>query len=1217
MQPHYIYSPREMTRWVKGIYEALKPLETLSIEGLVRVWAHEALRLFQDRLIYDEERMWTDENIDMVAMKHFPNIDKQATLARPILYSNWLTKDYLPVNQEELRDYVQARLKVFYEEELDVPLVLFDEVLDHVLRIDRIFKQSQGHLLLIGVSGAGKTTLSRFVAWINGLSVFQVKVHRKYTAVDFDDDLRNVLRRSGCKGEKIVFVMDESNVLDSSFLERMNTLLANGEVPGLFEGDEYTTLMTQCKEGSQREGLMLDSAEELYKWFTQQVMRNLHVVFTMNPSSEGLKDRAATSPALFNRCVLNWFGDWSTGALYQVGYEFTNRVDLDRSDYMAPDMVPLAYPDLPRPPSHRQACVNAFVYVHQTLHQANARLAKRGGATMTLTPRHYLDFISHYVKLYNEKRSDLEEQQLHLNVGLQKIRETVDQVEELQASLSIKKNELEQKNALANQKLKQMVKDQQEAEKKKVVSQEIQEMLGVQNKDIAKKKKTVLGDLSKVEPAVKQAQQAVKSIKRQHLVEMRTLANPPKMIKMAMESICLLIGEPASDWKAIRSVLLRDNFITTIINFSTDSISDTVRDKMQRDYISDPMYTFESANHASKACGPLVLWAIAQVNNHPINWYCKQPSYQLGLWASGTVGYIAQVNNHPINWACGLWYSGAIAQLSYADMLLRVDPLRRELSALETKAHNTKVKGEEMTKIVQELEQSITRYKEEYAMLISEANAIKADLATVEAKVERSKALLASLADEKERWEAGSETFKSQMSTISGDVLLTSAFMAYGGYFDQQFRSSLFTSWASHLQQAHINFRPDLARVEYLSNADDRLKWQANALPTDDLCTENAIMIKRFNRYPLIVDPSGQATEFIMNEYRDRKITRTRCATGSYRFGTKQPDFVCAQRSVQPFSGRCLPEESRECSAIWDPLLVQDVESYDPILNPVLNREVRRTGGRVLITLGDQDIDLSPSFTIFLSTRDPSRAAILSSPVQVEFPPDLCSRVTFVNFTVTRGSLQSQCLNQVLKAERPDVDAKRSDLLSYKVCYICICMYLCQGEFHLRLRHLEQSLLQALNEVKGRILDDDRIIGQLENLKEGSCRHPEEGGGDRRHNGGGGAGLPAVSPSLNLLLLPLLHPRHTQSGLLHLELWGGLYLELMWVHFLYQFSLKFFLNIFQVVLSQNPNLKRITDYSQRLNTITTDMFQVHTRRGLTGISNTDLNIEHKQIGDVG
>ncbi len=53
------------------------------------------------------------------------------------------------------------------------------------------------------------------------------------------------------------------------------------------------------------------------------------------------------------------------------------------------------------------------------------------------------------------------------------------------------------------------------------------------------------------------------------------------------------------------------------------------------------------------------------------------------------------------------------------------------------------------------------------------------------------------------------------------------------------------------------------------------------------------------------------------------------------------------------------------------------LKNYDPIVNPVLNREVRRTGGRVLITLGDQDIDLSPSFTIFMSTRDPTVSQIL------------------------------------------------------------------------------------------------------------------------------------------------------------------------------------------------------------------------------------------------
>ncbi|XP_019853431.1 PREDICTED: cytoplasmic dynein 1 heavy chain 1-like isoform X1 [Amphimedon queenslandica] len=745
--------------------------------------------------------------------------------------------------------------------------------------------------------------------------------------------------------------------------------------------------MTQCKEGSQKEGLMLDSSEELYKWFTHQIMRNLHVVFTMNPSSEGLKDRAATSPALFNRCVLNWFGDWSTDALYQVGYEFTNKVDLDKSDYIPPDRVPVVYPDLPMPPTHRQSIVNAFVYVHQTLYQANTSLQKRGGRTMAITPRHYLDFINHYVKLYNEKRQDLEEQQLHLNVGLQKIRETVEQVEELQASLSIKKNELEQKNTLANQKLKQMVHDQQEAEKKKITSQEIQEALKVQTHDIAQKKDIVLNDLSKVEPAVKEAQQAVKGIKKSHLVEVRALNNPHQVIKMALESICMLIGEPYTDWKSIRQIIMKENFIPTIANFSTEDITDDARNKMKRDYMSHKEYNFETVNHASKACGPLVKWAIAQ--------------------------------------------------LSYADMLKRVDPLRKELKDLETKAEETRHKGEQITKIISELEASIAKYKEEYAMLISDANVIKNDLSTVEKKVDRSKALLTSLSGERERWNTGSETFKTQMSTISGDVLLTSAFMAYGGYFDQQFRHSLFTSWATHLQEARISFRPDLARVEYLSNADERLRWLANSLPADDLCTENAIMIKRFNRYPLVVDPSGQATEFIMNEYKDKKITKTSFLDDAFR------------------------KNLESALRFGNPLLVQDVESYDPILNPVLNREVKKTGGRVLITLGDQEIDLSPSFTIFLSTRDPS----------VEFPPDLCSRVTFVNFTVTRSSLQSQCLNRVLKSERPDVDEKRSDLLKL------------QGEFLLRLRHLEKSLLTALNEVKGRILDDNRIITELETLK--------------------------------------------------------------------------------------------------------------------------------------
>ncbi|GJE87844.1 dynein heavy chain protein 1 [Phanerochaete sordida] len=1078
IQAHYVYSPRELTRWVRGIYEAIRPLEMLSVEGLVRVWAHEALRLFQDRLVTEDEKQWTDEHIDSAAMEHFPTINKDEALARPILFSNWTSKDYVSVDREALREYTKARLKVFYEEELDVPLVLFNDVLDHVLRIDRVFRQVQGHLLLIGVSGSGKTTLSRFVAWMNGLSIFQIKVSNKYTGDDFDEDLRTVLRRAGCKGEKICFIMDESNVLDSGFLERMNTLLANAEVPGLFEGDEHSALMTACKEGSQRDGLMLDSHEELYRWFTQQVAKNLHVVFTMNPPENGLASRAATSPALFNRCVLDWFGDWSDQAFYQVGMEFTHILDLDLPSYNPPVHFPIAYRELAMPPLHRTAVVNALVYVHQSLHQINQRLSRRQGRYNYVTPRHYLDFINHYVRLYSEKRDELEEQQRHLHVGLDKLRDTVTQVEELRKSLAIKRSQLEAKNVEANEKLKRMVADQQEAEQKKAASIEIQAALVEQDRHIEQRRAVVMADLADAEPAVLDAQAAVSNIKRQHLQEVRTMANPPEAVKLAMESVCTLLGHKIDSWRTVQGIIRRDDFIQRIVNFdTTNQMTRQLRELMKKEFLSRPSFTYETVNRASKACGPLVKWAIAQVR--------------------------------------------------FSEILDKVEPLRNEVQSLEDQAEQTKQQAGMIIKMISELESSIERYKEEYAALIRETQAIAGEMERVQSKVDRSMKLLESLSSEKSRWELGSRTFDTEMGTIVGDVLLSAAFLAYAGFFDQQYREMMWQEWSTHLADANIKFKTELSLPEYLSTADDRLSWQSKALPSDNLCIENAIMIKRFSRYPLIIDPTGQATAFLLNEYKDRKIT------------------------VTSFLDEAFLKVLESALRFGNTLLIQDVEHLDPILNPVLNREIRRTGGRVLIRLGSQDIDFSPSFTMFLSTRDPS----------VEFSPDICSRVTFVNFTMTRSSLQSQSLDQVLKVERPDTERKRTDLMKM------------QGEFRLRLRTLEKLLLQALNESTGNILDDDKVIDTLETLKREAAeitRKVEE--------------TDVVMKEVEQVTAEYLPLAQACSAVFFiLE-------QLNLVNHFYQFSLRFFLDIFDYVLHHNPNLKSVSDYHQRREILLTDLF---------------------------
>ena len=185
-------------------------------------------------------------------------------------------------------------------------------------------------------------------------------------------------------------------------------------MPGLFEGDDLAALMSNCRDGSQKEGVILDSEDELFRWFTSNVQRNLHVVFTMNPASGDFNNRAATSPALFNRCVVDWFGDWSEQAHTQVAYEFTENIDMFEADY-APSMQAQNFLDSRckvetescgsgNAYTLRDAVVHSLVRVHEYIKSVAKRKGKLGEPTNYVSPRDFLDLINHFTRLHSEKR---------------------------------------------------------------------------------------------------------------------------------------------------------------------------------------------------------------------------------------------------------------------------------------------------------------------------------------------------------------------------------------------------------------------------------------------------------------------------------------------------------------------------------------------------------------------------------------------------------------------------------------------------------------------------------------------------------------------------------------------------------------------------------------------------------------------------------------------
>ena len=520
---------------------------------------------------------------DRVILKNFPTVGRTCP-ERPILFSTFLSRQYASVDREKLQKHVQGKLKVFAEEELDVQLVFFDSVLDHIVRIHRVLQQPLGHCLLAGVAEAGKTVLSRYVAWMHGLSVFQIKAHRGYSLEDFKDDLRTVMRRAGCRGEKICFIFDKSNIMDSGFLEYMNALLASGEVPGLFEGDDYSHLIHQCREGVSREGAAIintSDENELYKWFVGQVQRNLHIVFTMNPQSPDFYHRCATSPALFNRCTIDWFGEWSTEALHQVAREYTQVLDLlgHQTQFQSVDKC-------------QGAVIEGIVQFHSIVQGANQRLEQKGAGKGTfITPRHYLDFICQFRLLFNEKREEVTDQQRHLNMGLQKLRDTEEEVAALKQSLTIKEQELTQLQKQANDKLEQMVLAQQKAEQQQARASQLEQQLIATKAGIKQRKTEAQSELGAAEPALREAEAALSSVKSQELRELRSYATPPATAKKVLSAVLVLLGEKkdkATEWDNIKSYMRKEDFISSIQAFESKKITESAKNVLLNEYMTDP-----------------------------------------------------------------------------------------------------------------------------------------------------------------------------------------------------------------------------------------------------------------------------------------------------------------------------------------------------------------------------------------------------------------------------------------------------------------------------------------------------------------------------------------------------------------------------------------------------------------------------------------------------
>lgn len=149
-------------------------------------------------------------------------------------------------------------------------------------------------------------------------------------------------------------------------------------------------------------------------------------------------------------------------------------------------------------------------------------------------------------------------------------------------------------------------------------------------------------------------------------------------------------------------------------------------------------------------------------------------------------------------------------------------------------------------------------------------------------QVNRSTALLKSLSAERDRWEKTSETFKNQMSTIAGDCLLSAAFITYAGYFEQQMRQNLFTTWSHHLQQANIQVETtdgvNRTHLHHVSRQERCAK-----LPSAHCRSSSVLTLQELSTCPMLTSGSaGKPTPFQLMTSALRMPSCSRDSTGVY-----------------------------------------------------------------------------------------------------------------------------------------------------------------------------------------------------------------------------------------------------------------------------------------------------------------------------------------------
>ncbi len=826
---HYLFNMRELSRVFAGLFEA--PRDTIKDEVyLVKLWRHECERVFTDKLTNQPDKDWENNCIldvigevfgqDMVnkvsGMCYFVNF-----LGEPIIDADGVVENARPKLYEEVKDPQDVRNKSFefqrlHNEENKVgklELVLFEYALEHLMRINRVICMDRGSVMLVGVGGSGKQSLTRLAAFIAGHFNFQITITKHYSVSNLFDDLKVLYKTAGLQGRPVCFIFTDAEVKEEGFLEYINQILSTGEVSGLFARDEQDTIVGDIRPIAKRENkYFVDTADNLWRFFQDRARNNLHVVLCMSPVGDKLSGRCRKFPALINCTTVDWFLSWPEAGLRNVAESFILNFEMASSEEI------------------KQGVIAHMGNVHTMVRDATIEYFDKFRRNVYVTPKSYLSFIKSYTTVYAQEHAKVKVLADKINSGLEKLFQAQDDVGKMKVELAASEIVLADAVKKSAELLKEISVATASAEKVKASAKIIADAANEKALSIGGEKAAVEADLEAAKPALLEAEDALKAIKPDDIKNLKALKNPPVVIKIIFDGVLLLRRRPMIKCQMVEekgTLCYKDNytessrmmnessFLTDLQGFPKESISDEDCELLYP-YTDHSLFTVEAAAKASGLAVGLCKWVKAMVTYHTI----------------------AKV------------------------VIPKMDALR--LKEAELGSAMKKLAGAEAELAAAQSE--LDAMQEKFDKAMAEKQRLQDETDATKRKMDAASQLINGLAGERDRWTQQSADFADQIARLAGDCAVACGFMSYTGPFNKTFRDLLLgTYFLNDLISKKIPVTKNLNVSQMLVDEATTGQWNLQGLPTDDLSTQNGILTTSASRYPIMIDPQGQGLSWIKN----------------------------------------------------------------------------------------------------------------------------------------------------------------------------------------------------------------------------------------------------------------------------------------------------------------------------------------------------------------